>query len=177
MSNTGDRSHLSTVENTFNLGPTAFGLDLQHPMHFDVGDHVDAEHVDVSSLFHGDINLPHIDASPHVDVAVPPKLQFPNFLNNFHDDEGWWALTWIKTYDLTRDPQYLNMAVTIFGDMAAGWDNVFNGGIYWAKDQKDVAQAPARVSLLPFTGPMPHLTGCPFWSVGSAISSAATFAR
>jgi predicted alpha-1,6-mannanase (GH76 family) len=64
------------------------------------------------------------------------KIFYTNFLNNFYDDEGWWALAWIKAYDLTSDQKYLNMAVTIFNDMKGGWDNTCNGGIYWAKDHK-----------------------------------------
>ena len=58
-----------------------------------------------------------------------------NYLNNFYDDEGWWALAWIGMYDLTRSPKYLSMAETIFNDMAGGWDNnVCGGGIWWSKD-------------------------------------------
>jgi Glycosyl hydrolase family 76 len=60
-----------------------------------------------------------------------------DFLNNFYDDEGWWALAWISTYDLTRDPKYLAMAEVIFTDMAAGWsDDVCGGGIWWSKDRQ-----------------------------------------
>ena len=56
---------------------------------------------------------------------VPPgidELQYTNFLNRFYDDEGWWALAWIKAYDLTRDQKFPNMAVTIGQDMITGWD-------------------------------------------------------
>jgi predicted alpha-1,6-mannanase (GH76 family) len=71
--------------------------------------------------------------------VVPPEidiLKYTNFLNRFYDDEGWWALTWIKAYDLTKDQKYLDLAVTIGQDMTTGWDNTFGGGIYWAKDHK-----------------------------------------
>jgi predicted alpha-1,6-mannanase (GH76 family) len=57
------------------------------------------------------------------------------FLNRFYDDEGWWALAWIKAYDVTRDPRYLTMAKTIFKDMTGGWDSTYGGGIWWNKDR------------------------------------------
>ncbi|HEY4383159.1 MAG TPA: glycoside hydrolase family 76 protein [Ktedonobacteraceae bacterium] len=58
-----------------------------------------------------------------------------NFLNEYYDDEGWWALTWIKAYDVTNDPRYLTMACTIFADMCGGWDPYCGGGIWWRKDR------------------------------------------
>jgi predicted alpha-1,6-mannanase (GH76 family) len=60
----------------------------------------------------------------------------PAFLNNFYDDEGWWALAWIDAYDLTRNRQYLSMAESIFADMVASWDDTCGGGIWWSKDRK-----------------------------------------
>jgi predicted alpha-1,6-mannanase (GH76 family) len=61
------------------------------------------------------------------------------FLNEYYDDEGWWALGWIKAYDLTKDEKYLKQAETIFGDMSTGnaSDNVCKGGIYWQKNHCD----------------------------------------
>jgi predicted alpha-1,6-mannanase (GH76 family) len=50
----------------------------------------------------------------------------------FYDDDGWWAIAWIKAYDLTRQQKYLDMAKTIFKRMAGGWDDKCGGGIYWA---------------------------------------------
>ena len=59
----------------------------------------------------------------------------PGFLNNFYDDEGWWALAWIDAYDLTRNKDYLSMSESIFADMAAAWDDTCGGGIWWSKDR------------------------------------------
>jgi predicted alpha-1,6-mannanase (GH76 family) len=58
-----------------------------------------------------------------------------NFLNNYYDDEGWWALAWIRAYDLTGNTAFLNMAKTIFTDMLTGWDSTCNGGSWWSKDR------------------------------------------
>jgi predicted alpha-1,6-mannanase (GH76 family) len=55
------------------------------------------------------------------------------FLNNYYDDEGWWALAWIRAWDLTQETRYLDAAKTIFQDMAAGWDTTCKGGIWWSK--------------------------------------------
>lgn len=56
-----------------------------------------------------------------------------NFLNDYYDDEGWWALAWIHAYDLTGEKRYLDMAKTIFHDMTTGWDNHCGGGLWWTK--------------------------------------------
>jgi len=58
-----------------------------------------------------------------------------DFLNELYDDEGWWALAWIKAYDLTGERRYLEMAQTIFDDIAGGWDEVCGGGVWWSKER------------------------------------------
>ncbi len=69
-------------------------------------------------------------------AATFDKNRANNFLNNYYDDEGWWALTWIKAYDFTGNTDYLNMAKTIFADMTNGWDaTTCSGGIWWSKDR------------------------------------------
>ena len=50
----------------------------------------------------------------------------------YYDDDGWFAVAWIKAYELTHQQKYLDMAKTIFTRMTGGWDAKCGGGIYWA---------------------------------------------
>jgi len=61
--------------------------------------------------------------------AVPP-LEFP-WLDSCHDDDGWWALSWIAAYDLTLNPAYLSTAESIFANMSAAWPGPCGAGIVW----------------------------------------------
>ena len=67
--------------------------------------------------------------------AQVPPTGTPSFLNDFYDDEGWWALAWLKVYDLTKEPKYLQMAKDIFEDMALGWGGPC-GGVWWNKSKE-----------------------------------------
>lgn len=67
--------------------------------------------------------------------ALTKMTGAPNFLNDYYDDEGWWALAWIDSYDLTHDARYLAMAQSIFQDMSGGWDATCGGGIWWSKER------------------------------------------
>lgn len=61
---------------------------------------------------------------------------YGNFTSRAIDDSGWWALTWITAYDLTQDPKYLDMAVTIGEFMNDFWDPATcDGGIWWDEER------------------------------------------
>ncbi|KAL8829761.1 MAG: hypothetical protein Q9191_001830 [Dirinaria sp. TL-2023a] len=79
-------------------------------------------------------NIPH-------GLGSPAPVTNGDFLNDFYDDEGWWALAWIRVYDVTEDFKYLNTAMAIFADMIKG-HNATCGGIWWNKQhQANVAIA------------------------------------
>jgi len=60
----------------------------------------------------------------------------PGFLNEYYDDEGWWALAWLDVYELRGGSRYLAMSQSIFADMSGGWGDVCGGGIWWKKNEK-----------------------------------------
>jgi predicted alpha-1,6-mannanase (GH76 family) len=59
-----------------------------------------------------------------------------HFLNEYYDDEGWWALAWAGAYELTHEARYLEMSEQIFADMSGGWDDTCGGGIWWKKPKQ-----------------------------------------
>lgn len=82
--------------------------------------------------------------------AIDSKSNFGDILHNtfeinkdvmttksdFYDDEGWWALAWIKAYDLTRNQDYLTAAEGLFEDMSNGLNTKCGGtAMYWDKDK------------------------------------------
>lgn len=55
-----------------------------------------------------------------------------NFTSRAIDDSEWWGLTWLQAYDLTHDPKYLDMAVTIANYVYGYWDtSTCGGGVWW----------------------------------------------
>lgn len=61
---------------------------------------------------------------------------YRGFLDGYYDDEGWWALAWIRAYDVIGNAEYLFMAESIFHDMQGGSVNsTCGGGIWWDKNR------------------------------------------
>lgn len=55
-----------------------------------------------------------------------------NFTSRAIDDSEWWGLAWVQAYDLTRNPKYLDMAVTIANYVNGYWDTgTCGGGVWW----------------------------------------------
>jgi len=76
------------------------------------------------------------------------QLQATDFLNKYYDDEGWWCIAWLKAFDLTGDQEYLDVARRIFADMTTGWDDTFNGGVWWTKERSYKNAIPNELFLV-----------------------------
>ena len=62
-------------------------------------------------------------------------IRHADFVNRFFDDNGWWGLAWIRAYDLTSDPRYLDAAGRVFDNMLTAWDGTCGGGLWWNEDR------------------------------------------
>lgn len=74
-----------------------------------------------------------------VNDVIPAMYQLQNWTgcmqSRSYDDSGWVALAWIRAYEVTGLPSYLERAMAFFAQVASeGWDKVCGGGLYWAGD-------------------------------------------
>lgn len=66
-------------------------------------------------------------------AKAPGAYGFTGFLNGFYDDELWWALAWIKVYDVTGQTKYLTTAAEIFEDAKSSFGTSNCGALWWDK--------------------------------------------
>jgi predicted alpha-1,6-mannanase (GH76 family) len=59
-----------------------------------------------------------------------------SFTNDFYDDEGWWAMAWIRVFDLTGNATYLGASQDIFEDMQNG-EGATCGGHWWSTNRTE----------------------------------------
>jgi predicted alpha-1,6-mannanase (GH76 family) len=62
------------------------------------------------------------------------------FINDFFDDNLWWALAWVAACDLTGDERYRAAAQAIFAHSLSGWDDTCGGGMWW-NEKRDYKNA------------------------------------
>ena len=55
--------------------------------------------------------------------------------SKFYDDDGWYLNAWLRAYDVTGDPKYLDEARALFAAMSDGWDDTCGGGLWWRRDR------------------------------------------
>ena len=68
----------------------------------------------------------------------------PGFINDYFDDNLWWALAWVAAGDLTPDERhrerYRAAAQAIFAHSLSGWDDTCGGGLWW-NEKRDYKNA------------------------------------
>ena len=80
-----------------------------------------------------DTILPSLNGYFETTFVAAPASNGGSFINDYYDDEGWWAMAWIKLFDVTNNSTYLEAAQDIFSDMVKGADATC-GGHWWSKD-------------------------------------------
>lgn len=61
------------------------------------------------------------------------------FSNGFYDDMGWWAVAWMRAYDVTGNQTYLATAEALFADMTTGWGtSCWAEGMWWDKQRTHI---------------------------------------
>lgn len=64
------------------------------------------------------------------------KKHDDNYRNELMDDTGWWALSWVRAYDVTGDKKYLDMARGAADYLWKFEDGTCGGGLWWTDEKK-----------------------------------------
>jgi predicted alpha-1,6-mannanase (GH76 family) len=83
------------------------------------------------------------------------------FINEYFDDNLWWALAWVAAGDLTGDGRYLEAARTVFAHSLTGWDDACGGGLWWNQDRRYKNAITNELFLTLAAGGAPRVTGAP----------------
>jgi hypothetical protein len=68
---------------------------------------------------------------PGYDVLPGPKD-----VDRYYDDNAWMVMALVETYEVLKDPKYLNWADEALKFVLSGWDEKLGGGIYWREAEK-----------------------------------------
>ena len=85
---------------------------------------------DISSL-DSSYNGTYFDTYATTYTSAPGYGGYTGFIDSYDDDEGWWGVAWMTVYDLTKNPNYLNLAISIYNDISQHRSSC--GGIIWEK--------------------------------------------
>jgi predicted alpha-1,6-mannanase (GH76 family) len=66
---------------------------------------------------------------------VKVQRRRPGFINEYFDDNLWWALAWLSAADLTEHVRYRDAAEVIFAHSLGGWDDRCGGGLWWNENR------------------------------------------
>jgi predicted alpha-1,6-mannanase (GH76 family) len=89
-----------------------------------------------TKLLNPTTNEPHTVMPPNWPSTLRPAIGLRSvydWLDGYYDDDLWWALAWIKAFDVTSNSTYLYLAQDIFDHVARQWGtHCFDGGLYWS---------------------------------------------
>jgi predicted alpha-1,6-mannanase (GH76 family) len=67
----------------------------------------------------------------YLNVVEKSFARYRGRRSRFYDDDGWYLNAWVRAYDVTGDPKYLDEARALFSVMTEAWDEVCGGGLWW----------------------------------------------